>query len=65
MTIVVGWWVIPMILSVFFIFKSWPREDKYTSGNFSHFEIDNFIRLFWLAPVGLVWAVYFAAKLYL
>jgi len=59
MNIILSWWIIPGVLTLFFGYKAWPKDERYSSGNFSHMEIDNFIRLFWLLPLFFIWAVYF------
>jgi hypothetical protein len=60
MQVNIGWWIVPLLVTVLLLYKASPKDGKYkyTGGNFSHLDLTNLLRLIWLIPVGFVWVVY-------
>jgi hypothetical protein len=58
MQVTIGWWIVPLLITVFLSYKAYPKDRKHTGGNFSRLELDNLLRLIWLVPVGFVWVIY-------
>ena len=66
MTITVGLWIIPTILTVacvVMLFRSAVGRPGY-SGMYSS-AFDALFAMFWLIPIGFIWAAYFAVLYFL
>ena len=54
MNIVVGWWVVPLIITIGFLFKLFGGEKR--TGNY---DFSGIFTLLWIVPILVVWLIYF------
>lgn len=55
MTVTIGWWIVPLILTIgFLIAMFWP-EERVSQYDF----VTPLLRLLWIVPILLVWLFYF------
>jgi hypothetical protein len=55
MTITIGAWIIPAIFTFLcFVGMFWPYEST------GSYDFTPLLRVFWLLPIGFIWAIYFA-----
>jgi hypothetical protein len=59
MTITIGWWVIPLLISLVFLGLIFRRNDQQVGG---YWNIDPtpLFRMLWFIPLLLTWVVYLA-----
>lgn len=64
LTITLGWWLIPAFVTALCLFAMFRTGNANSGGMFGN-AFDVLFSLFWLIPIGFIWAIYFGLRLWL
>jgi len=61
MTITIGWWAIPLVVSlILFLIMTRPNRNAPSGGGWWSIDPTPLFRMLWLIPILLTWIVYLA-----